>query len=66
MIQIYELSIRKFENSENVEKIEKIAYKCGAFQLARYCEMFEIKKGDENDVKSECEEVTNKNEDQEI
>jgi len=28
--------------------------------------MFEIKKGDENDVKSECEEVTNKNEDQEI
>ncbi len=46
LIQICELSIRKFVNLENVEKVEKIAYKCDAFQLARYCEMFEIKKDD--------------------
>jgi len=54
LIQICELSIRKFVNFENVEKVEKIAYKCDAFQLARYCEMFENKKDkrvDENDAK---------------
>ena len=50
-------------NFENVEKVEKIAYECDALQLARYCEMFEIKKDNEikkdgeNDVKGEYEEM---------
>ena len=48
-------------NFENVEKVEKIAYECDALQLARYCEMFEIKKDNEikkdgeNDVEDEYE-----------
>jgi len=58
LIQVCELSISKFVNFENVEKVEKIAYECSALQLARYCEMFEIKQEEENDVKDEWKEVS--------
>jgi len=57
LIQICKLSISKFVNFENVEKVEKIAYECRALQLARYCEMFKIK---QDDVKSERINVTKK------
>ena len=56
LIQICELSIRKFVNFENVDEVENIAYECGTLQLAKYCEMFEIKKDDENELKSKCKE----------
>ncbi len=55
LIQVCELSIRKFVNFENVEKVEKIAYECGALQLAKYCEMFEIKKDDALQSPRYCE-----------
>ncbi|CAG8529956.1 3822_t:CDS:2 [Funneliformis mosseae] len=42
LIQLCEILIRKFVNHENVEEILEIAKKCGAFQLVKYCENFEV------------------------
>jgi len=44
LIQFCELSIRKFVDYDNVKKIKEIAYECGAFQLAKFCEMFDERK----------------------
>ncbi|CAI2183985.1 18947_t:CDS:2 [Funneliformis geosporum] len=40
LIQLCEILISKFVNYDNFEEILELANKCGAFQLAKYCENF--------------------------